>query len=172
MACTITATVGSETANSYSTIEEGNTYHDTHPYPDAWSNAGTDEKCRALQTATRMLDLWFDWDGDVTDSVQALLWPRTGAVGPNGYEIPNDEIPTIIKNATAELARHLLTSDRTADSDIETQGLAQIIAGSVSLSFKSGVQAKPIPDSVMVMATQLGTARSRSGSGAIHLYRA
>lgn len=171
MACTIQATAMHAQANSYATIEEGDDYHETHPYSDAWDDSSEDEKCRALVTATRMLDTWFEWHGDASSSDQALLWPRDGAVAPNGYILPNDTVPDIIKNATIELARNLRVTDRTADSDTETQGLAHVQAGPIAVSFKSGVAAKPIPDAVMVMASQLGVPRNRTGSGAIHLYR-
>ena len=72
--------------------------------------------------------------------------------------------------AYAELARHLLTSDRTADSDVETQGITSLQAGPVSLTFGAAV-AKPNPDAVMVMCARLGRPRSRTGSGSVQLYR-
>lgn len=171
MACSIVTTVGSATANSYISIADADTYHETHISPETWDNATTDEKCRALQTATRMLDQWFDWHGSPVGSTQALLWPRVGAVGPNGYELASDAIPTLIEQATAELARQLLDADRTADSDVETQGLSQLTAGSVSMTFR-GVSAKPIPDAVLTMVSPLGAKRSRSGAaGAVTMRR-
>lgn len=167
MACVIDATVGGTDANSYATIAEGNTYHDNHPYPDTWLDADDDQKCRALVTATRLLDTWYEWVGTVASSDQALLWPREDAYGPNGYLHLSDEIPTRIKDATCELARQLLDSNRTADSDVETQGIESMKLGTgMVLSFKGAVTAKPIPDSVQVMVGHYGRQLSRSGNAA------
>lgn len=171
MACSIVTTVASASANSYSSIADATTYHDTHLYASAWENASDDERCRALQMATRMLDQWFDWAGSPVGSTQALAWPRVGAVGPNGYELASDAIPVLIARATAELGRQLISADRTADSDLETQGLSQLTAGSVSMAFRS-TPAKPIPDAVLVMVSPLGTLRARSGSAGVTVRRA
>ena len=87
MACTITATAGSSTANSYATIAEGTTYHETHLYATAWEDASDDERCRALQMATRLLDQGYEWLGSVTDGDQSLLWPRSGVTDVDGFLI-------------------------------------------------------------------------------------
>lgn len=152
MAITLTATVGSASANSYSTLAEANTYHDGHPYGSVWDTAagGTDQKNRALITATKLLDTWFTWKGSVVGSTQALLWPRVAAVGPNGYEEPSDDIPTRIKDATAELARQLLAEDRTADNEAEVKGLKRMKVGSIEMEF-TGMNSKPIPDAVSAL---------------------
>lgn len=170
MACTIQATAGHVSANSYATIAEGDTYFQSHLYYTNWENVGDDEKCRALQTATRMLDYWFEWQGVAASSSQALLWPRDGVMGRNGYELASDTIPTEIKEATFELALMLLGSNQEADSPTETQGLKSLTAGPVSMTFASAI-AKPIPDAVMVRASWFGTVRSRSG-GSVRMYRA
>jgi hypothetical protein len=191
MACAIDATVGGVNSNSYITIDDADDFHDTAVQYDVtpWDDAGSDEKCRALVTATRLLDTWFDYYGDVTSLTQRLLWPRRGVLKPGisegvygsepvnpwhepfGTLIPSDEIPRQISEATAELAKWLLVSDRTADSDIETQGIKQLTAGPVSLTF-AGAVAKPIPDAVWALVSGLGTKRNKSGSGAVTLYRA
>lgn len=189
MACTIVATPGAANATSYATIQQGDDYFSAHPYPDTWEDASADEKCRALVTATRMLDSWYDWFGTASTLTQALLWPRRGvkrpgiseyevpgAVGSEWNEpsfatlIPSDEIPRQIREATIELAAALLASNRTADSDVETQGIDSLTAGPVSLKFRASVMAKPIPDAVMVLAGQLGRKRARDG-GPVTLYR-
>lgn len=189
MAVTVVATPKASNANSYATLAESNTYHEAHPYSTTWDDAGTDERNRALVTATRMLDLWFDWHGESTTLTQALLWPRRGVLKPgvSSVEVPDivtnnwhepfgvlldqDVVPVLIRDATCELARHLLASDRTADSDIQTQGIEALSAGPVSLRFKASVEAKPIPDAVMVMCSKLGIPRSRTGSGGTRMYR-
>ena len=171
MACTLETTVGGEDANSYCSIADADAYHETHPYPELWEDADPDYKCRTLQMATRLLDSWFDWIGDTASADQSLLWPRVGAIGPNGYLLPADEIPLRIEQGTAELARQLIASDRTADNDASTSGLTKLQAGSVSLEFKS-ISSKPIPDAVMSLVSPFGRLRQRSGSGSIPVRRA
>lgn len=189
MAVTIVATAKGVNSNSYVTLAEADLYHESILYSDAWDDATDDEKNRALVTATRLLDTWFEWFGEVTALNQALQWPRRAVLKPgisdgqvpalvvNDWHEPyavlldQDVVPTIIKNATSELARHLLISDRTADSDVQTQGIKSIKAGPIELSFTGAGGPKPIPDSVMVACTQLGRPRSRYGSGMIQMYR-
>ena len=170
MACTLETTVGGEDANSYCSIADGDAYHETHPYATDWEDADTDQKCRTLQTATRLLDSWYDWIGSTASSDQRLLWPRVGAVGPSGYLLASDEIPEAVEFATAELARQLLVADRTADNDTAAKGLTSLTAGSVSMEFKA-VSSKPIPDAVMALLSAYGTLRTRSGKGAIRVSR-
>lgn len=171
MACAIDDTVGGASANSYASIADTTAYYESHLYGDAWTDASADEQCRALVMATRMLDTWFDWQGDVASSTQALLWPRDGVYGPSGYEEATDEIPALIREAVMELARSLLLSDRTADSETETQGIEALKAGSVALQFRAGTVAKPIPDAVLVKASHYGTQRGRGGPGGIDVKR-
>ena len=150
MAIAITATAGSATANSYIALDDAPEYHDGHPYSSTWDDASTDSRNRALITATRLLDTWFTWKGSAAGSTQALLWPRVGVIGPNGYEEANDEIPIRIQHATAELARQLLVEDRTADNDADVKGLTRLKVGGLEMEFRS-MTSKPIPDAVSGM---------------------
>lgn len=170
MACTIDDEVGGVDANSYCSIENGDAYHETHLYATDWEDAGDDDKCKALQMATRLLDSWFDWYGSVSSGTQRLLWPRINVTAPNGYPQASDEIPERIVQGTAELARQLIAGDRTADSETEVNGLTELTAGSVSMKFKS-TASKPIPDAVMSLVSVFGTLKSRSGSGAVKVNR-
>jgi hypothetical protein len=189
MAVVIVATAMSPVANSYTTLAEADTYHESVLYSSAWDDATDDEKNRALVTATAMLDVWFEWYGEVTTLTQALFWPRRAVLKPGvsdgqvqsavvndwhepyGHLLDQNVVPDIIKKATAELARNMLIEDRTADSDTQTQGLKSLKAGPVELVFTGGGGAKPIPDSVMVMCTLLGRPRNKSGTGMIQMYR-
>lgn len=174
MACTIDATVGSEDANAYLTIAEANAYFETHSYAATWDDASDDDKCRALQTATRQLDSSFEFVGSVSSSTQALLWPRDEVVGPNGYDEPSDAIPVRIQQATAELAQQLLASNRQADSETETEGIQRLRLGAgLEIYFKSSVTAKPIPDVVATLVGPYGRlmAKGGAGGGAITLQR-
>ena len=173
MACSIVATAGSATANSYSTIAEADSYHQTHVTPAVWDAASSDEKCKALQMATRLLDQRFEWNGVAAGSTQALLWPRVGVVGPQGYLLANDTIPTAVKQATAEQARLLLTSDTTVQSEATVQGLKRVVAGPIELEFSGAAAAsKPIPDSVAGFLVPFYGSLTGVGGGAVTLLRA
>lgn len=171
MACTIDSTVGGANANSYSSIADADSYHETHLYASDWEDADTDDKCRALQMATRLLDQRFEWNGVAVGSTQALLWPRVAATYPNGHPIPSDIVPTAVKHATAELARQLIADDRTADSDTEAKGIKAMTVGSISMEFRS-VAAKPIPDSVTGFLVPYYGRLVAVGGGAVTLLRA
>ena len=166
---TITATPGAANANSYLTVAEADAYHESHLYSEVWDDADADQKIKALIMATRLLDAFYSWSGssltqrqssrlpayayytwtgDAADGTQGLCWPRTGMVNRNGYDIPETEIPQALKEATAEFAKQLIVSDRTADNDIDVQGITSVKAGSVSLTFKDMIESKVIPDAV------------------------
>lgn len=169
MACTLDTTIGGASANSYCSMDDAAAYHAAHTVHDTWDNADTDSRCRALQTATRLLDQWFDWRGTTATSTQALLWPRLDVLGSNGYLEASDMIPTRVMQATAELARQLLDADRTKDADTDVSGVRKLKAGSVELEF-TAVSSKPIPDAVMALVGAYGTLHGRSG-GAVTLRR-
>lgn len=161
MSLTLVDTPGAADANTYCDLADANTYHEGRLYSDTWTNAADADKNAALVMATRLLDQWFEWYGAATSSDQALLWPRTGAYGPNGYLLASDAIPDRVREATAELARLLIDTDRTVDSDIETQGITRLQAGSVELEFSARAGAKVIPDSVLGFVGVLGRKRGR-----------
>jgi hypothetical protein len=124
MAVVIVATVGSASANSYLTLADAQTIIDglvEDADVTAWASATTDQKNRALYTATQRLDRERYLGARVTDT-QALQWPRTGVRKPDTYintytvgfpfRISTDyftdtEIPDQIKRAQVVLAVYL-----------------------------------------------------------------
>ena len=152
---TLDATPMVSTANSYCTVAESNDYHAAHLYASDWESASADQKTISLIMATRILDykvIWAHYPTKARSEGQVLQWPRNGLIDLDGYgTVPEYVIPQRIKEVTAEYARQLLVSNRTADSDVETQGIASISAGPISLSFKDDVKAKVVPDSVVQM---------------------
>lgn len=171
---TLIATPGDPAANSYATVAQADAYHDTLPHRDDWAATGSDADAKtvALISATRLLDSLFVWANFPTHpETQALQWPRSGMLKRGGWvTLPDNAIPAELVNATAEFARQLITADRTADSDVETQGLTALSVGSISLAFKDSVTAKVVPDAVVnLIPPEWGY---RRGSGrSIPLYR-
>ena len=124
MAVTIDATVGGANANSYLTLAAAEAIIDGFVQDDdvvAWASATTDQKNRALVSATQRLDRERFLGARATDT-QALQWPRTGVRKPDTYintyavgfpfRITTDyytdtEIPDQIKYAECVLAVYL-----------------------------------------------------------------
>ena len=87
MAVTINASVGAENANSYLTLADAQAIIDGFVEDadvTAWASATTDQKNRALFTATQRLDRERFLGARATDT-QALQWPRTGVRKPDTY---------------------------------------------------------------------------------------
>lgn len=182
MSVTVIATVGDPTANSYLTLAEAQTYRDTQTVASpGWDSATTDQKNRALVTATRLLDENVEWKGYASSATQALQWPRTFMtrdrallLWPPGaqpfdywnsfYEDPT-QIPQRLKNATAELARQLLEADRQSDDDLSRMQITGIDAGGVKINFKGYTRSEVIPDTVFYMVRCWGRIRHRSEPG-------
>ena len=124
MAITIDATVGGASANSYLTLADAQDLIDGMVENDdvtAWASATTDQKNRALYSATQRLDRERFLGARATDT-QDLQWPRTGVRKPDTYintyatgfpfRITADyytdtEIPDQVKQAQVVLAVYL-----------------------------------------------------------------
>jgi hypothetical protein len=112
MAVTITATVGSASANSYATLAEAETYMEARLNGTLWDASTDDNKNRALVEAARELDP-LGWDGYRVDDTQAMSWPRSWVVNPDD---PNRDyygsttVPQRVKDAQCELAFQFIKS--------------------------------------------------------------
>ena len=124
MAISITATAGSASANSYLTLADAQAIVDGLVEDDdvaAWASATTDQKNRALYTATQRIDRERFLGARASDT-QALQWPRTGVRKPDTftstyttgfpYRVTTDyytdtEIPDQVKRAEVILAVYL-----------------------------------------------------------------
>ena len=125
MAATINATLQSETANSFVTLAEANTYFETVPSSTDWDNKTDDAKNRALISATRWIDT-LNFYGDRCDADQALSWPR------NNYHVDRVElacsaIPNDIKYATYELANALANDTESITGSTGDTGLYESV---------------------------------------------
>ncbi len=162
---TLNATAKSASANSYLTLAEANTYMETvRPVDEqTWLKQSEPTRERLLMLATRTIDDHFKFIGSKSaTSTQALQWPRSGVPrdgkwSGNYYSnFDQDEIPQVIKNATAELARHMVDSDKFAEPD--GSGIKQLAVGGINLTFnEDDRQAKGvIPSHVYSMLRKYG----------------
>lgn len=158
---------GLTTANSYASVAEGDAYHDAHLYSDAWDDATDATKDIVLAWATRLLDEQVPWKGTKASIGQALQWPRYSVPDRDGITIIDaDEIPAWLKNATAELARHLIGEDRTADSD--TKGFKSIKVGEIALEIDREDRKPILPKAVISMVEPFSLGM---GMGTVRLLR-
>ena len=77
MSITIDADPASASANSYCTLDEADTYHAGSLHNSDWINANEETRKQALVVATRMLDNYVKWHGNVAGNDQPLAWPRS-----------------------------------------------------------------------------------------------
>ena len=115
MAITIDPTVGGASANSFVALADWSTYMEGRLNSDAFDDASTDSRNRALAEATRELSA-LTWTGYRVTDTQALAWPRQWAWDPDSptqdyYD--TDVIPARVARATYELALAFLKAGTT-----------------------------------------------------------
>ena len=187
MAITIDATVGGANANSYLTLAAAELVIEGFVQDDdvtAWASATTDQKNRALYTATQRLDRERFLGARATDT-QALQWPRTGVRKPDTYintyavgfpfRITTDyytdtEIPDQIKKAQCVLAVYLNNNkDGMALSGLEDYKRVQI--GSLSVETAGASSTATGADRVPPIFERYLTGLRISGPGNISIRR-
>lgn len=149
MAATIDATVGGADANSYASLAEFTEWADERQPSTAFDGATTDQKNRALISATRRLDQE-RYKGVRVDGVQALQWPRDGVEEPDlagGAWYGSDEIPDRIKRAQMELAYQTLAGNASPD-DTGLEGFKNVKVGSLDVTPNHTRRAGVLPESV------------------------
>jgi len=98
----------------------------------------------ALIMATQLMESIIEWSGFPASLTQSLAWPRTGMWEKEGLVYVSDSaIPDRVKWAQFELARLLINGDRTAEFDVDTNGIVHLRAGPVTIKFKDGVNPGP-----------------------------
>jgi hypothetical protein len=121
VAAVIDATLGGASANSYVTLTDADAYFDTTPDSASWDNKTTDQKNRALISATRWIDA-LSFYGNRCSETQALKWPRKD-YKVDGIELACTLIPVGIEVATYELARALANDTDAITGNTGTTGI-------------------------------------------------
>ena len=125
-------TPGAVDANSYVSVTDASGYFRLSYNRTAWDNAGNSDKERSLAEATRLLDTFVSWYGDIASDTQSLRLPRDNVVDQDGREIPNTVIPKAIQNITCELAYNILNS---GGFDISENDIDKVKVGSINIDF-------------------------------------
>jgi hypothetical protein len=177
-------------ANSYASLEQGNAYHATRLYSDAWTLSTPDTKSLALMMATSVIDANTAFEGRKRHLHQPLNWPR--AYVPNddsllgsGYPacfffgwpgwtpnwggwlygyLPCDKVPPQVIAATCQMALELLLRNRTQEDPTKGVRSFNIGQGAISFTFDASDRRQVIPDTVKVYLLQVGSVRSPSPS--------
>ena len=110
-------------ANSYLSVTDADSYIEDHGDSATWSAATDASKQEALRLATQYLDIRYatKWIGARGDEDQSLAWPRASAEDYDGYAIDDESVPSLIEDATAELALRVIDGDTLYD-DIDEPG--------------------------------------------------
>ena len=136
MAAVIDATLGGASANSYVTLADADAYFETVPDSTDWVSKSTDQKNRALISATRWIDV-LSFYGKRCSDTQALKWPRK-EYEVDGIELACTLIPFGIEVATYELARALANDTDAITGSTGTTGIYdQVELGELKVRYKS-----------------------------------
>lgn len=140
MALTLKATAGASDANCYLTLNEAIAYFEGRPGAEAWEDASTAERTKALVGATMRLEQE-QYRGTRASDTQALAWPRSG-VTYDGAELSDQTVPVVVQRACCEEALALLEEpERYAATGLE--GFTSVDVGSLSLGIR-GDQSAPM----------------------------
>ncbi len=117
MSLVLDATPAGANSNAYCTAAEADAYHQGRGFNPEWFAATITQKEQVIVWATRLLDQlkWIAYKRRPAMGVQALRWPRVGAIDRDYVFLDPDAIPKFLKDATAEFAFYLLKDDRTDD---------------------------------------------------------
>jgi hypothetical protein len=172
---------GKADANSYASVADGDSYHDGHLYATAWTGASADQKGVALVMASRLIDAEFQFNGTRTTAGQCLQWPRAMCPEPDNVHVPisvllpipydyvqYDKVPKAVVQATCEMARELLITDRaTAPAG---EGLKFYNNAGVQTGYDKTDKRPVLSQVAQVMLAKYGSQISAK-SGAVRLVR-
>lgn len=165
----IDASVGTETANSYVTVEEADAYFADRSGSANWETI-VDKEARLI-TASRLLDWYLSFKGSKVSFSQSMQFPRYGMVSVSGNEYPSTLIPNEVKFAVFELTLSSLSGDRTMDNSLA--GIEQVKAGSLFIKATpagyNSTKASVIPEHIQKLLSDLV---AQGNVGVVRLMRA
>lgn len=158
--------LGRPDANSYTTIAFADDYIEANTHASAeWLDQEEEDKQRLLARASKVLDVRFKWYGTRTHHDSGLAWPRAG-VFLDGAAIPDNVIPRILQEATAEFAVYLMRADWTQPGGGagNSGDISEIKVDVIEVKFKDDVQLSSsggvMPEYIMAMLGDLGDVQS------------
>jgi hypothetical protein len=109
-----------------------------------WAAATTDDKGRALVSATRWIDQQ-SWQGSKTSDAQPLDWPRTGVIF-EGESVDSGSVPQDILDGCAMLAALLIQDSSIAGSSSTSSNIKRVLAGTAEVEFFTPTKGGSFPD--------------------------
>lgn len=156
MALTTEDGTGLAGAESYLSVADADTYWSNRG--DAtWAAATTANKEESLRRATQYLDATFNWIGGILLTTQALGWPRSGAWDREERDL-SDQVPTLVEQATAELAKEALSGALVSTVSRGDQAI-RVKAGSVEVEFDPDTDAQKVYSLAARLVAQLTDGR-------------
>lgn len=142
-------------ANSYVTLEEANDYIEVNAFAaTTWDDLEDDAKEKLLVRSSKYLDNIVTWNGTKSEQESGLRWPRTGVYDDDGFLIPDDVIPQVLKDAVCELASYLMSDDWTAP--YAANGLKELKVDVIQIDYDTTFSRASLPEYILTMLSGLG----------------
>lgn len=162
-------------ANTYASAADADTYFSKRALGNVWFGDTDPNRTLALQWATRLIDVAFEFHGRRAQPAQPLAWPRQdvpdrdGALG--GY-LATNLVPTAVVAATCELAMAVMKDDATVQPEGDPIKEFQEPSPSLlrTVYFKPATK-QYISPLVETMLRPFGRCVLQRGSGAVQLRR-
>ncbi|MFG5121798.1 DnaT-like ssDNA-binding protein [Methylorubrum sp. POS3] len=132
-------------ANAYISASDADAYLSFKLHSNGWKAASEQDRERALIEATAALDR-LGFSGSIARYDQPLGWPRLRMRDREGRSIPSNIVPQTVRDATCELALHLLTAPEPKPSPT----ISRKRVGDLELQYRATV-----PDPVPPIVRQL-----------------
>lgn len=153
---TVEEGTGDPDANSYVDVESAADYIGTNVYTATdWAALSDDDQANALSRASKYIDNIVQWNGTKVTADSGLRWPRAGVYDQDGFEIPDDVIPQLLKDAVCELASVMISEDWTGTQG--TRGFKEIQVDVIDLKMQDNYVRPSLPTYVIDMLSPLGT---------------
>lgn len=153
-------------ANSYVTLAQADTYLRARDRATTWDALDAQTKAGRLIMATAYLDAAVQWAGEINTSIQALGWPRTGAVDKHGRALASNAVPTAVAHAVIEIAQAGdITTERSRAATVKT-------VGPITVEYASESDVSQGPGRYAFALALVSDLVRASAAGAIRLVRA
>jgi len=130
---------GSASATSYLSTDEATDILSVNPvFTASWIGLTPTDQEGLLIWASQYLDQHVDWYGVKTVTDSGLRWPRYGIYDQDGDLVSDDIVPAQVKQATAQLAIFLQTSNSArsgGETTVIPEGIKRVKADVVEVEF-------------------------------------
>lgn len=131
--------------NAYVSTADADAYLSFKLSSSGWQAATPERREKALVAATAALDR-LGFSGSIARYDQPLAWPRLRMRDREGRSIPSNVVPQAVRDATCELASHLLSEPETKPAS----AIARKRVGNLEIQYRA-----TLPDAVPPIVRQL-----------------